>query len=128
MLDACHGLILGRTDAVQRGGRGRAVGNLVNPLVSSAPVCRGFMEALRFGRCKDKGEVVRLPNAVHTSIFAPTGVGKGVSCIVPFLLTCDESCVVIDCKGGENALLTAEHRRRMGHKVVILDPYKVVTQ
>jgi type IV secretion system protein VirD4 len=36
------------------------------------------------------------------------------------------SCVVIDFKG-ELAKITAAARRRMGHKVVILDPYHVVT-
>ena len=91
----------------------------------AAAACNSFLDALR--RKKGQGELLRLPQAVHTAVFAPTGVGKGVSCILPFLLTCDESCVVIDFKG-ENALLTAQHRRRMGHDVVILDPYKVVTQ
>jgi type IV secretion system protein VirD4 len=41
-------------------------------------------------------------------------------------MTCEESCVVIDFKG-ENARLTAAHRRAMGHRVVLLDPFQVVT-
>ena len=45
-------------------------------------------------------------------------MGKGVSCIVPFLLRCPESVVCIDFKG-ENARLTAEARRKMGHKVIL---------
>jgi type IV secretion system protein VirD4 len=35
--------------------------------------------------------------------------------------------VVVDFKG-ENAKITADTRRRMGHRVVILDPFKVVMQ
>jgi type IV secretion system protein VirD4 len=35
--------------------------------------------------------------------------------------------VVVDFKG-ENYLLTADARRAMGHKVVVLDPFRVVTQ
>jgi type IV secretion system protein VirD4 len=67
--------------------------------------------------------IVRLPQAVHTSIFAPTGVGKGVSCIMPFLLTCEESCVVVDFKG-ELFAETAEFRSRvLGHRIVRLAPY-----
>ena len=77
---------------------------------------------------KRKGVLVRLPNLVHVAIFAPTGVGKGVAFVIPHLLTCPESCVVVDFKG-ENAKLTAEHRHKMfGHRVVILDPFKIVTQ
>ena len=69
--------------------------------------------------------LVRLPKAVHTAVFAPTGVGKGVSCVIPFLLTSDESAVVVDFKG-ENFRLTAEHRRKaFGHQIVVLDPFKI---
>src|SRR6185437_1810443 len=78
-------------------------------------------------RKRKQGRLVRLPQAVHTMVVAPTGVGKGVSCIIPFLLTCEESCVVIDFKG-ELASITAAVRRRLGQKIVILDPYKVVKQ
>jgi type IV secretion system protein VirD4 len=69
-----------------------------------------------------------MPKAVHTAVFAPTGVGKGVSCVIPFLLTSDESAVVVDFKG-ENCRLTAEHRRKaFGHQIVVLDPFKLVSQ
>lgn len=71
---------------------------------------------------------MRLPQAIHTAVFAPTGAGKGVSVAVPFLLTSAESCVVTDFKG-ELASLTAEHRHKaFGHQIVLLDPYRVVTQ
>jgi type IV secretion system protein VirD4 len=76
---------------------------------------------------KPKPVTVRLSNAVHTAIFAPTGVGKGVSCVVPFLLTTPEPCFVLDVKDGELARLTGETRRSMGRKVHIMDPYHCVT-
>src|SRR5262245_15406067 len=72
--------------------------------------------------------VVRLSDAVHTAIFAPTGVGKGVSCVVPFLLTDPEPAVVVDFKG-ENAKITAKHRyKKFRHQVIIIDPFRQVTQ
>lgn len=44
--------------------------------------------------------------------------------MIPALLTDPRSTVVIDPKG-ENARLTAQHRReKFGHKVVILDPFR----
>jgi type IV secretion system protein VirD4 len=97
---------------------------LLNKSLGAADACREFFEAIR---CRKQGRLVTLPQACHSIIVAPTSVGKGVSCIIPFLKTCRENCVVVDFKG-ENALLTAEDRRRMGHEIVILDPYKVVTQ
>jgi type IV secretion system protein VirD4 len=121
MLDSRrNGLILGRI-AVQPP-KLAAVNGLFNPRVTSADACQNFLAAFRGGN----SALVRLSQACHTLICAPTGVGKGVSCILPFLLTCKDSCVVADFKG-ELASLTAEARRRMGHEVVILDPYKVVT-
>lgn len=71
--------------------------------------------------------IVRLTKAVHVSVFAPTGTGKGVSLVVPTLLTCPDSMVAVDFKG-ELAGLTARARRAMGHRVVVLDPYHVVTR
>jgi len=64
---------------------------------------------------------------VHTAVFAPAGAGKSTGLVAPFLLTNRDSCVVVDLKG-ELAKITADARRRMGHKVVLLDPYRQVTQ
>ena len=71
---------------------------------------------------KQPANLVRLTNAVHTAVFAPTGVGKGVSIVIPHLLSCRDSMVVIDPKG-ENFQLTAHERKRMGQVVVRLDPF-----
>lgn len=116
MLDG-DGLILGRM-----GGRASMMlrlRSLLNPRLSSRLACQRFLA----------GEhVVRLTDSIHTAIFAPTGRGKGVSVVVPHLLTCrDSSNVVIDLKG-ENYQLTARARRAMGHRVVVLDPNQMTTR
>jgi type IV secretion system protein VirD4 len=57
----------------------------------------------------------------HLLTIAPTGAGKGVSCIIPTLLRFPGPVLVIDPKG-ENAAVTAQRRRALGQEVVILDP------
>ena len=53
--------------------------------------------------------------------------GKGTNTIIPALLTYTGSMVVIDPKG-ENAWITAERRRQLGHRVVIIDPWNEVNR
>ncbi|HWB14095.1 MAG TPA: type IV secretory system conjugative DNA transfer family protein [Pirellulales bacterium] len=122
MLDADSGLILGRVidgrrDVVE------ALKNLLDWRLDAKTACRSFVGVFH----RRKPELVRLSNAVHTAIFAPTGVGKGVSCVIPFLLTTREPCFVLDVKNGELARLTAEARRKMGRRVHIIDPYHCAT-
>jgi type IV secretion system protein VirD4 len=121
MLDPRSGLILGRSMESRRHFVS-ALKALLNPRVDATTACRQFLAALR----KPGNLLVKL-NAVHTAIFAPTGVGKGVSLVVPFLETCPDSCVVLDFNG-ELARLTSDRRRAMGQQVVIVDPYMQVTQ
>ena len=118
-----EGLIVGRLQSVPPS-IWTGLNALFNRRLSSAEACRVFTRAIRR---KPRSILVRLPNAVHTAVFAPTGVGKGVSIVLPHLLTCPDSCVVVDFKG-ENYKITAEHRRRaFRNKIVVLDPFKVVT-
>jgi type IV secretion system protein VirD4 len=128
MLNAKEGLILGRFTAESKARLMPAVQAVLSPAVRAKDACRRFIEAIRSKRPTAKGALVRLPNAVHTAVFAPTGVGKTVSCVAPFLLSLngEDSCCVIDPKG-ELAVIAAEHLRRRGYEVVILDPYKLVT-
>jgi type IV secretion system protein VirD4 len=70
----------------------------------------------RFG-----GKLIRHRTDRHLLTLAPNRSGKGVSSIIPNLLTWPGSLVVIDPKG-ENAAVTARHRREMGQDVHILDP------
>jgi len=93
---------------------------------SRIPAWQACQKFLISRQRKQPKQLVRLTSAVHTAVFAPTGVGKGVSCITPFILTSPDSMVVLDFKG-ENALNTANARRKMGHRVVVLDPFKVTT-
>jgi type IV secretion system protein VirD4 len=121
MLDATSGLILGKFYV----GRSvsRAVAKLFSKRLLPAQACHEFLSSLRHGH----SVTVRLPQAIHTAIFSPSGQGKGVSGVIPFLLDTDESCIVVDFKG-ENAALTAAHRRsQFHHQCVILDPFKRVT-
>ncbi len=116
-----NGLILGHIQGKPDKSRGTLA--LFDRNLPARAACQKFLMA--FQR-KPPKFLVRLTKAVHTAIFAPTGVGKGVSCVIPFLKTCPDSCVVVDFKG-ENYLETAADRRRIGHKVVLLDPYRIVT-
>ncbi|TNE51886.1 MAG: type IV secretory system conjugative DNA transfer family protein, partial [Sphingomonadales bacterium] len=61
----------------------------------------------------------------HLLLVAPTRSGKGVSQIIPNLLSHPGSVVVIDPKG-ENAMITAKARQEMGQTVHIVDPWGIV--
>jgi type IV secretion system protein VirD4 len=121
MLDGKSGLILGRLTETRRRLLPALIA-LVDKRVDAFTACRQFLAALR-----KSGSVLVKLNPVHVAVFAPTGVGKGVSMVVPFLETCPDSCVVVDFKG-ELARLTADRRRAMGHNVRIIDPYMQVTR
>ena len=77
--------------------RSRRFSPLFDPRVKSKTACQGVLQA--------KHERLVKLDAVHAAVFAPTGVGKGVSCVIPHLLTCTDSMVVVDFKG-ENAIVT----------------------
>lgn len=63
----------------------------------------------------------------HVLVIAPTGAGKGRNFIIPNLLNSTAPMIVLDVKG-EAARVTARWRReKMGHEVVILDPFHVAT-
>jgi type IV secretion system protein VirD4 len=103
---------------------GDRIQKLFSPRISAYESAGEFWSSER----RRLGKVVRLPQAVHTAVFAPTGSGKGVSLILPHLYTSRRSTVVVDLKG-DLARLTANHRqRRFGHRVVLLDPYRLVTK
>ena len=124
MLSATSGLIVGRM-ALIRPRFIEGVRALFNFRLKAAAACEQFMLSMR--KLEPPAALVRLVKAVHILVTAPTGAGKGVSLVVRHLLTSPDSAVVIDFKG-ELYRLTADARRAMGHKVVVLDPFKVVTQ
>lgn len=57
---------------------------------------------------------------------APTGAGKGRSVLIPTLLTYTGPIICIDVLG-QNYQVTQRRRREMGHQVVCLDPFHLVT-
>ncbi|MBS0262152.1 MAG: type IV secretory system conjugative DNA transfer family protein, partial [Planctomycetes bacterium] len=129
MLNANTGLIIGRVGGEGKPPFHKALQELFSSWVPPKEACENFLSSIRIGRKSTvQPALVRLPNAVHTAIFAPTGAGKGVSSVIPFLMATDESAVVVDFKG-ENYRLTAEHRRKVfGHEIVALDLFKLVSQ
>jgi type IV secretion system protein VirD4 len=124
MIDGDKGLMIGRLEGASPTWQ-EVTPTLFDARVESKAASTQFLRVLG---SRKKGRLVRLSKAVHTAVFAPTGVGKGTALIIPWLLECDESAVVIDFKG-ENASITAKHRRkRFGHHVELLDPWHVVTK
>jgi len=122
MTNGGNGLIVGEVES--RIGIVPALNNLFDKSVPPDIACQQFLYSLNR---KKRPALVRLNKAVHTMCVAPVGVGKSSGVAIPFLLTSKESCVVVDFKG-ELSTSTAAVRRKMGHQVVILDPFKVVTQ
>ena len=129
MLGTKTGLILGRVFDEGKPSFILALCVLCDPSVTSQQACELFLASVQFGRKQTLlPDYVRLPRStVHSLICAPTGVGKSISIIYPFLFSCLESVCVIDFKG-ELFSKTAQFRRWvLGHRVIALDPFKVVT-
>src|ERR1700722_13708763 len=71
-------------------------------------------------------DALRYSGEGHLLTVAPTRSGKGVSAVIPALLTFQGSMVVTDLKA-ENFAVTARARRGMGQRVLALDPFGVAT-
>lgn len=63
----------------------------------------------------------------HMLVIAPTRAGKGTSVIIPNLLTYEGGSVLVIDPKGENAMITAEQRGRMGSDIHIVDPWGIAT-
>jgi type IV secretion system protein VirD4 len=97
---------------------------LLNRCIEARQACQRLL--MTFQR-KVRMPLVRLTTAIHLSVFAPSGAGKNVSIVFPFLLTSPESCIITDIKG-ENAQISAAYRAEVfGQKAMLLDPWNVVT-
>ncbi|MBO6815710.1 MAG: type IV secretory system conjugative DNA transfer family protein [Rhizobiaceae bacterium] len=83
-------------------------------------------DALRLGYHRLRGEVapIHYDGDRHALLIAPNRSGKGTTAIVPNLFSHTGSAVVVDPKG-ENALMTAAHRKSMGQEVFVLDPENI---
>lgn len=61
----------------------------------------------------------------HILTMAPTRARKGTAAIIPNLLTYEGSVIAVDPKG-ENAMITAKHRKElMGQTVHVVDPWNI---
>jgi type IV secretion system protein VirD4 len=92
----------------------------------------GTRESIYLGRyyddkTKQAGDEILYEDERHILVFGPTGCGKGAGFLSPNLLKGleEQSVIVIDPKG-ELAAVTAEHRRQIGHEVIILNPFNVL--
>ncbi|MEP4191882.1 MAG: type IV secretory system conjugative DNA transfer family protein [Sneathiella sp.] len=65
--------------------------------------------------------ILRHDGPEHILSFAPTRSGKGVSLVIPTLLSWEESALILDIKG-ENYALTAGWRQSIGQRVLRFDP------
>jgi type IV secretion system protein VirD4 len=115
---------------VHRGrSRSRSLGGTGQPPTSHGSAWWGTGKTLRrqagyiLGRLGP--DVLRLDGEGHVLTLAPTGAGKGVSAVIPNLLTHPGSVLVTDPKG-ENYCVTARRRRELGQRVMALDPFDVV--
>jgi len=76
---------------------------------------------------RTNGQLIRFNGDGHVMVFAPTGAGKGIGFVQPNLCEYRGSLVVLDPKG-ENAIVSADVRRRMGQRVIVLDPFGMTDQ
>lgn len=94
------------------------------PIARRRPAGRrpaGFVQAPSVTSCDD---LVTDDTEGHLLTIAPTGAGKGVSAVMPWLLSHPGSLVVVDPKG-EAASITASERQRRGQRVCVLDPFGI---
>ena len=77
-----------------------------------------------------KDEIIRIPIEGHGLTIAPPRSGKFVSCISPNLAATKDigwhGPVVSIGPKGEEYSVWAKHREKMGHKVILIDPFNVV--
>ena len=72
----------------------------------------------------EEWEAITYTGEQHLFTTAPNRTGKGTCAIIPNLLSYRGGVFCIDPKG-ENAIVTASTRRRMGQNVQILDPWGI---
>ena len=87
-------------------------------------------EAKELGMCEEggvllgeiDGKSVAYPGSTHTTTIASSGTGKGVNIVIPNVLKCAGSQIVIDVKG-ELAAVCASSLSKT-HDVVVLNPFR----
>jgi type IV secretion system protein VirD4 len=89
------------------GGRGVVLGQTAEARLRKRRFRRGW-DQVREGR------LIRDDSEQHVMVFAPTGAGKGVSVVLPTLVSCTDSTIVYDLKK-ENWNKTAGWRSKFSH-------------
>jgi len=83
-------------------------------------------EILGAGRMADYDDVEEANLFDSQGMYIGTRSGKGRDIILPFLATNrNDSLIVTDIKDGENAYASATARKRLGHKVIALNPFNI---
>ena len=122
--DSGFSLLLGRVGFALPPTKAQAVRALFSPTIPSERACGAFVSAFSKSQWM-ANRIIRVKDYVHAAAFSRTGGGKGVSVVIPNLLSYKGSVVCIDIKG-ENTRLTAEHRRtRMGQAIITIDPFGI---
>lgn len=70
-----------------------------------------------------QGKLIRFAGYEFAMVAAPTRSGKGVSFVVPNLLTFPDSMVVLDIKGENYDLTSMFRRQHMENEVYVLNPF-----
>ena len=119
-----YGLLIGRTYRTgRRGSWGRSVNRLfLLPWSKLREACLEF--ASLYGPAgAGVGRLVRLPLYTHVLLVGGTGSGKGVSVIIPQLLSYYSGSVVCFDTKRDLARITAGRCAARGERVVILSPF-----
>lgn len=95
------------------------------PLLENRPQA-GFLRDDRSPTPPSANVPVTDATEAHCLVVAPTGAGKGRGLVIPNLLQWPHSAIVVDIKG-EAAQATARYRRSLGQRVVVLDPFRRVS-
>lgn len=83
------------------------------------------IQAALLGRETKTQQPIPLGAEGHVVTIAPTGAGKGVSALIPALLTHPGQAIVLDCKGEAVAVTRRYREEVLGQRVVVLDPFGI---
>jgi type IV secretion system protein VirD4 len=124
LAEGSKSLVLGTTEYLPRPAPAAGLQALLSPRLASGRACRLFLSSC-YGNRWSRENLIRIDRFAHLMTVAPTRRGKGVSVVVPNLLSYQGSTCIVDLKG-ELAALTAEHRRRaFGHRCIVINPFRL---